>query len=191
MSKRTPTNKYSRERLELAIAYSSSVSSSQNETLQATLQAEVDTKADEVIEITSGEGLKGGGDLSANRELSLDVDSLTVDASPDGAVDYVPTWDASAAGHKKVLLSTLLESGASVLNDLDDVTITSPAHNDVLTFVDQVFNLVLSGDMNAGSDQLLSSGDMQSGTDVMLLSGDDAADSSIWKNVPFSSLPLA
>lgn len=57
--------------------------------------------------ITAGSGLSGGGDLSANRSLALDINGLTNDASPDLAADYVPTYDASAAGLKKVLLNLL------------------------------------------------------------------------------------
>lgn len=58
--------------------------------------------------VTGTDGVAGGGDLSANRTLSLDINGLTVDASPDTSADYVATYDASAAANKKVLLSTLL-----------------------------------------------------------------------------------
>ena len=146
------------------------------------------SKADKIIEITGGEGLSGGGDLSANRELALDINSLTVDSSPDKAADYVATYDDNAASHKKVLLQNL---GADELNDLTDVSLTSPAHNDVLVFVVTTHELILSGDMDAGTgDNLLLSGDMQAGTDQLSLSGDDSS-TSIWQNVPFASLPLA
>jgi hypothetical protein len=37
----------------------------------------------------------------------LDINTLTADASPDGAADYVATYDASAGVHKKVLLDDL------------------------------------------------------------------------------------
>lgn len=65
--------------------------------------------------ITAGVGLTGGGDLSANRTLDFSIDSLTADASPDGATDYVATFDASATGHKKVLLNNLPGGGGSGL----------------------------------------------------------------------------
>lgn len=38
---------------------------------------------------------------------SLDINGLTEDTDPDLTADYVPTYDASAAGNKKVLLNTL------------------------------------------------------------------------------------
>lgn len=65
--------------------------------------------------ISAGTGLTGGGDLSANRTLSLDINSLTTDDSPDGAADYVAAYDASAGTHKKVLLNNLPGSGGSSL----------------------------------------------------------------------------
>lgn len=35
------------------------------------------------------------------------INDLTADATPDGAADFVETWDASATAHKKVLLSNM------------------------------------------------------------------------------------
>lgn len=64
--------------------------------------------------ITAGTGLSGGGDLTANRTIDLDIDSLTADASPDGAADYVTTYDASAGAHKKVLLDNLPGGGGGL-----------------------------------------------------------------------------
>lgn len=64
-----------------------------------------------VITLTAGVGLSGGGDITANRSFDLDVNSLTADATPDGAADYVATYDASAGGHKKVLLNDLPSGG--------------------------------------------------------------------------------
>jgi len=57
--------------------------------------------------ITAGSGLSGGGDLTANRTLALDINSLATDATPDFAADFVPTFDTSAAANKKVLLETI------------------------------------------------------------------------------------
>ena len=101
------------------------------------------------VTLTAGEGLSGGGDISANRTFDLDLNELTTitalavgdkipltdvsdannnknitvtdffevinaftaDASPDGAADYVVTYDASASTVKRVLLNNL-PSGA-------------------------------------------------------------------------------
>ena len=40
-------------------------------------------------------------------DVRLDINSLTADSAPDGAADYVATYDANAAAHKKVLLRDL------------------------------------------------------------------------------------
>lgn len=57
--------------------------------------------------ISSGSGLSGGGDLSANRTLSVDINGQTEDTTPDLANDFVMTYDASASGLKKVKLSNI------------------------------------------------------------------------------------
>lgn len=59
------------------------------------------------ISISAGTGLSGGGTIAANRTLNLDINSLTADASPDSAADYLATYDASAGAIKKVLLDNL------------------------------------------------------------------------------------
>ena len=56
------------------------------------------------LSVIAGLGLSGGGTLTTNRTIDLDITELTADASPDGAADYVATYDASGATHKKVLL---------------------------------------------------------------------------------------
>lgn len=66
--------------------------------------------ASAALTLTAGSGLSGGGDLSANRSFALDINGLTNDPTPDVAADYVATYDASAAGNKKILLNTLAAS---------------------------------------------------------------------------------
>lgn len=64
------------------------------------------------------------------------INDLTADGAPDAAADYVMTWDASAATHKKVLLN-LVAAGAGGDNvsvngvavtdaDFDDATPAAP-----------------------------------------------------------------
>ena len=64
------------------------------------------------VSISAGTGMTGGGTIAATRTLSLNIDGLSPDASPDQAQDYVATYDASAATHKKVLLNQLPSAGA-------------------------------------------------------------------------------
>ena len=77
----------------------------------AYVQGELTDRVPTSRTITAGAGLTGGGDLSANRTLALDINSLTADGTPDGATDYVATYDASATAIRKVLLSDLPGGG--------------------------------------------------------------------------------
>jgi len=52
-------------------------------------------------------------DTGSAIQINIDIGALTADATPDSAADYVMTYDASAAAHKKVLLSNLA-GGASL-----------------------------------------------------------------------------
>lgn len=55
--------------------------------------------------LTAGDGLSGGGDLSANRSFELDLNELTEDASPDLSNDYAVFYDVSSGGHRKTKIS--------------------------------------------------------------------------------------
>lgn len=57
----------------------------------------------------AGTGLTGGGGSA----LSVDINGLSADASPDGAADYVMTHDGSAGTLKKVLLDDLPGGGGA------------------------------------------------------------------------------
>lgn len=62
--------------------------------------------------ISTGEGLSGGGDLSANRTLGHDLDGLTDEATPANA-DLVLVERASDAGIRKVELQNLPGAGGA------------------------------------------------------------------------------
>ena len=81
------------------------------------------------VSITGGEGLNGGGTIAANRTINLDINSLTVDASPDGASDYIVTYDASATSHKKVLLNNLPGGGSLPTTTKGDLAIHNGSTN--------------------------------------------------------------
>ena len=74
-----------------------------------------------IISISSGEGITGGGDLTTSRSLSLDLNSLTEDLTPDGASDYVATYDASGTSHKKVKLNNLPSGGGGEINTASNI----------------------------------------------------------------------
>ena len=79
-------------------------------TARATLAA-----AGSATTITAGSGLTGGGDLSANRTLALDITGLTADTAPDRFADYVPTYDASGTANKKVLAHLVAPGAPDIL----------------------------------------------------------------------------
>lgn len=60
-----------------------------------------------VTSITGGTGLSGGT-ITGSGTLALDINSLTTDATPDPAADFVPTYDVSAAAPKKIALSKVM-----------------------------------------------------------------------------------
>lgn len=62
------------------------------------------------------------------------INSLTADASPDGAADYVITYDASAAAHKKVLLNNLPGGGGGTVSSVFGRTGAVAAAQDDYTF---------------------------------------------------------
>jgi hypothetical protein len=75
-----------------------------------------DAVSDRVITtraVATAVGLAGGGNLTADRTIALDINSLTEDVSPALSTDYVLTWDVSASSHKKVKPSNLIGSGVS------------------------------------------------------------------------------
>lgn len=94
--------------------------------------------------ISAGGGLTGGGDLSANRTISLDINGQTADASPDGAVDYVITYDASAGGFKKVLLNNLPSGGGGETNTASNGGTGGIGVFDSKSGVDLIFRNIIS-----------------------------------------------
>jgi len=78
---------------------------------------------------TTSAGITITGTVNAD---AVDVNGLTADATPDGAADYVMTYDASAGTNKKVLLDEL---PVGVLASMSDVTLVgspAPVTGDVL-----------------------------------------------------------
>ena len=64
------------------------------------------------VSIMVGSGLSGGGTIAATRTIYLDINGLVADATPDGAADYLLTYDTSAGTHKKVLIDNLPIGGS-------------------------------------------------------------------------------
>lgn len=69
------------------------------------------TAAARSVAAATGLAVTNGDGASGNPTIAPDINALTADASPDGAADYVMTYDASATAHKKVLLNNLPGGG--------------------------------------------------------------------------------
>ncbi len=92
-----------------------------------------------LVSITAGICLSGGGTIAANRTINLDINSLTADATPDGAADYVVTYDASATGHKKVLLNNLSGDGGGIFgSELQEASSDALSSTTSTTFVQKL-----------------------------------------------------
>lgn len=88
-----------------------------------------------VASIDFNSGLLATQPTADNIEVNVDINGLTADATPDGAADYVMTYDASATGLKKVLLDDLSEGGGVEIVDADGdtkVTVENVADEDII-----------------------------------------------------------
>ncbi|HET6536715.1 MAG TPA: hypothetical protein VFG34_01190 [Sphingopyxis sp.] len=76
-------------------------------------QQALDAKADKAVKISAGEGLSGGGDLSANRALSLSADALAALTKANSAVQPDDLGDLADVDFPA-------SPGGRVLNDLGE-----------------------------------------------------------------------
>lgn len=105
---------------------------------------------DAALRPEAGEYEVDGGDASLFMDAVIEVQNVSY----------------SASGNSVSLLSDM-----ALISETGGITITG---NPVEFIIGSDANkLLLSGDMQSGSDGLLLSGDMQSGSDVLLLSGDN------------------
>ncbi len=70
--------------------------------------------ASNLIAIGTGAGLTGGGNLTANRSISVDIPSLSEDTAPDASADFAMVHDTSSGLLRKVRLSLLSSSSYSL-----------------------------------------------------------------------------
>ncbi len=72
------------------------------------------------VTITGGSGVSGGGDLTANRVLDLDINGLPTQGTPTGGQDYLAIYDGGLAANRRVLLDNMPYLQDS---DVDDVPV--------------------------------------------------------------------
>lgn len=78
-------------------------------TVQAAID-ELDTeKVPTTRTVSAGGALTGGGNLSGNRTITLDVSGLTEDTAPLRSTDFLLAYDVSASAHKKVKLDSFFK----------------------------------------------------------------------------------
>lgn len=89
-------------------------------------QTAADTFAGRTITAGDGVAVTNGNGVAGNPTVAFNINGLTADATPDGAADYVATYDASAGTHKKVLLNNLPGGGGgTAASKSDQETATS------------------------------------------------------------------
>lgn len=95
------------------------------------ISSELSGKVDTSRTLSTGDGLAGGGDLTQDRSLRIDINGLTSSTNVDAANDWLALYDASVGGHIKVHPNDLGigGGGADSLDDLSDVSASSPGSN--------------------------------------------------------------
>jgi hypothetical protein len=79
-----------------------------------------------------------------------DINDLTADGSPDGATDYVMTWDDTDSTHKKVLINDITAIGSFI--GLTDTPIAWAAGNaNKAVIVNATFDGLTFGDLSASA----------------------------------------
>lgn len=66
--------------------------------------------ASSTVAISAGSGLSGGGNLTTNRSLAVDIAGLSEDTTPDTSADFVMVHDVSSGLLRKVKLALLSSS---------------------------------------------------------------------------------
>ena len=117
-----------------------------------------------IIEIQTAalSGLSGGGDLTANRPLMLDVNNLTEETVIDTAADFIGIWDADAGAMRKFLIDNVVPSPDSLID----------SGGNVRAFAATGGNLQLRSDSNSDTVPRRLLFTHQDGTQVGLLGWD-------------------
>jgi hypothetical protein len=84
-----------------------------------------------LIETQALSGLAGGGDLTANMQLLLDVDNLTAETVIDTAADFVGIWDADAGAMRKFLIEDVVPSPDSLVDSGGNIAVFAAGSSNV------------------------------------------------------------
>ena len=96
------------------------------------IQTQLNAKADNTIEVQTAadSGLAGGGDLSANRSLSVDIPNTTELAQAAADNDELLLYDTSAGANRSISVSNLLGASDASPGDIAETSF-SAANNQV------------------------------------------------------------
>ncbi|MEE9366626.1 MAG: hypothetical protein V3W44_08075, partial [Dehalococcoidales bacterium] len=105
--------------------------------------------------LTTGVGLSGGGNLSADRTLELDIDGLTAESAINGA-DTLAIYDASALAVRKITRANFFSgiTGALTYQGNWDANANNPALADGTGTQGHYYVIATSGSQDLGSGSL-------------------------------------
>ncbi|MES2970900.1 MAG: tail fiber domain-containing protein [Patescibacteria group bacterium] len=103
------------------------------------------------ITTAAGSGLSGGGDLSVDRSLSLDINGLTTSTAIAND-DYVAIYDSSATGIRKISRSDFLQGiiGALIYQGTWDASTNTPTLTDATGTNGYMYAVSVAGSENFG-----------------------------------------
>jgi hypothetical protein len=81
-----------------------------------------DTWAQRTLSAATGLVWTNPAGVAGNPSINFDITSLTADATPDAAADYLLTYDASAGAYKKALISAAVTGAAAGVTSLNGQT---------------------------------------------------------------------
>lgn len=79
--------------------------------------------------------------INTVQSTTLDINGLAADATPDGAADYLISYDASAGTNKKVLMDDLPAASGGGLVLLATVSASSSSSVDFTSFIDSTYDV--------------------------------------------------
>lgn len=84
-----------------------------------------------LIETQALSGLAGGGDLTANMQLLLDVDNLTAETTIDTAADFLGVYDTDAGAMRKFLIEDVVPSPDRLLDGSGNIAVLAAGSSNI------------------------------------------------------------
>lgn len=84
-----------------------------------------------LIETQALSGLAGGGDLTANMQLLLDVDNLTAETTIDTATDFLAVYDDDAGAMRKFLIEDVVPDPDRLLDGAGNIAVIATGSSNI------------------------------------------------------------